>query len=148
MNRQCLVKWEVSADTREEAICELLDEFSFRETTRELLRIALETREVAQPTIVHEGIAMPHCRSILVDDFMIVLGRSEQGIPWPDDEVNLIILFISPVKATGPAEHLELIKHLVKVLRSGGAEKALAAKTPEEIAKILKFDYKKAASDE
>lgn len=142
MERQCLIRWDMSSDSREEAISELLDEFSFQRTTRTLLQTALETREMAEPTLVHDDIAMPHCRSILVDDFMIVLGRSEKGIPWPDRKVKLIILFITPVKPTGPSEHMELIKHLAQTLRSGGAEDLLSASSPTEAASILKFNYK------
>lgn len=125
--------------TREEAISELLDGFSFQRATRTLLQTALETREMAEPTMVHEGIAMPHCRSILVDDIMIALGRSAGGIPWPERRVKLIILFMTPVKPTGPSEHLELIKHLAQTLRSGGAEDLLSATDPAEAAEVLKF---------
>lgn len=148
MERQCLVKWDLSSTSREGAISELLEEFSFQRTTRDLLQTALETREAAERTIVHEGIAMPHCRSILVDDFMIALGRSGRGIPWPEEPVTVVILFITPVKPTGPAEHMELIKHLAKTLRSGGSEKLLSAGSAAEAASILKFDYEGSITDE
>lgn len=148
MERQCLVKWDLSSASREDAISELLEEFSFQRTTRDLLQTALETREAAEPTVVHEGIAMPHCRSIMVDDFMIALGRSEKGIPWPEEPVTVIILFITPVRPAGPSEHMELIKHLAKTLRSGGAEKLLSAESAAEGASILKFDYEGNSTDE
>lgn len=148
MERQCLVKWNMSSKSLENAIAELLEEFSFQRTTRELLQTALETRETAEPTVVHQGIAMPHCRSILVDDFMIVLGMSKGGIPWPEDKVNIVILFITPVKPSGPSEHMELIKHLAQTLRSGGAEKILSAGSPDEAASILKFTYQESNTDE
>lgn len=123
------------------AISELLKEFSFKTTTENLLQTALETRELAEPTVVHEDIAIPHCRSILVDDFMIIIGKSEEGIPWPEEKVTVIILFITPVKPSGPSEHMELIKHIAKTLRSGGADKVLSAVSPSEAASILKFSY-------
>ncbi len=148
MERQCFGNWNLSSDNREDAIIELLNEFSFQKTTESLLQIALETREVAEPTLVHEGIAMPHCRSILVDDFKIVLGKSENGIPWSEEKVNIIILFITPVKPSGPLEHMELIKHLAKTLRSGGADKILSAGSPSDAASILKFKYKENSRDE
>lgn len=141
MERQCLCNWNISSNNREGAIKELLKEFAFQKTTESLLQTALETREMAGATVVHEGIAMPHCRSILVDEFMIIIGKSETGIPWPDEQVNIIILFITPVKPSGPIEHMELIKHLAKILRSGGAEKILSAGSPAEAASILKFSY-------
>lgn len=132
----------MSSKNREDAITELLKEFSFQKTTENLLQTALETRELAEPTIVHEGIAMPHCRSIMVDDFMIIIGKSKRGIPWPEGKVTVIILFITPIKPSGSSEHMELIKHLAKTLRSGGAEKILSSGTPTETASILKFSYK------
>lgn len=138
----------MSSKNREDAIEELLEEFSFQRTTKNLLQTALETRELAESTIVHENIAMPHCRSILVDDFMIVIGKSSTGIPWPKKIVKIIILFISPVKPSGPSEHMELIKHLAKTLRSGGAEKILSAGSPSEAVSILKFSYKGNHKDE
>ena len=138
----------MSSKNWKNAISELLKEFSFNTTTENLLQTALETRELADPTIIHEYIAIPHCRSILVDDFMIVMGKSNSGIPWPKEKVKVIILFITPVKPSGPSEHMELIKHLAKALRSGGAEKILSAGSPAEAASILKFSYEeKPAND-
>ncbi|MCD4774677.1 MAG: PTS sugar transporter subunit IIA [Candidatus Aegiribacteria sp.] len=148
MERQCFCKWNMSSKNREDAIEELLKEFPFQRTTKNLLQTALETRELAEPTVVHENIAMPHCRSILVDDFMIVIGKSSTGIPWPKEIVKVIILFISPVKPSGPSEHMELIGHLAKTLRSGGAEKILSAESPSEAVSILKFSYKGNPKDE
>ncbi len=138
----------MSSNNREDAITELLKEFSFQKTTESLLLTALETRELAEPTVVHKSIAMPHCRSILVDDFMIIIGKSEKGIPWPEEKVTVIILFITPVKPSGPSEHMELIKHLAKALRSGGAEKILSAGSSSEAASILKFSYEENQTDE
>lgn len=142
MERNCAVKWNMTAADREDAIRELLRELSLQRTTEDLIQTALETRETAEPTIVHDGIAMPHCRSILIDDFLIVLGRSKAGIPWPESKVNFIILFITPVRPTGPSEHMELIKHLANALRSGGAESLLSAGSPSEAVSILKLRYR------
>jgi len=91
---------------------------------------------------------MPHCRSILVDEFKIIIGKSSKGIPWPSKKVKIVILFISPVKPSGPADHMELIKHLAKTLRGGGAEKILEAGSPSEAASVLKFSYEGDTKDE
>lgn len=148
MKKSCQFKWNMSSTGWKDAIAELVSEFLFQKTTEELLQTALETREKAGPTIVHDGIAMPHCRSILVDDFKIVVGRSPRGIPWPEDNVSLVILFITPVKPSGPSEHMELIKHLAQSLRSGGADKILSAESPSEVASLLKFSYEGNEEDE
>ena len=80
MERLCLCKWNMSSKNWKSAISELLQEFSFKATTENLLQTALETRELADPTIIHENIAIPHCRSILVDDFMIIIGKSNNTV--------------------------------------------------------------------
>ena len=147
MKRPVFSDWNIKSVNRKAAIAELLKLFPFQSNTQDLLLTALETREQAEPTIVHKGIAMPHCRSILVDDFMIAIGRSKKGIPWLEEKVEVIILFITPVKPSGPAEHMKLIRHLAKLLRTDGAEKLLAADSPIEAASILKFTLQESKTE-
>lgn len=140
MKPQCSnVIWNLESTDRVSALSELLNDLPFGKPTQDLLAIALENREQAQPTIVHRGIAMPHCRSILVDEFVIVLARSEKGIPWPEEPVHQIIMFVSPVKPSGTQNHMELIRHLARNLKDGGAEAFLAAGDPSEAVSILKL---------
>ena len=148
MKRPIFSNWSITSVNRKAAISELLKLFPFQKTSEDLLLTALETREQAEPTIVHKGIAMPHCRSILVDDFMIAIGKSKKGIPWPVKKVKVIILFITPVKPSGPEEHMKLIKHLAKLLQSDGAEKLLSADSPIEAASILQFTLQESKQNE
>ncbi len=140
--------WELTSTSRSAALTEMLGSIPVRERPRELLLGALESREQAGPTVVHEGIALPHCRSILVDEFEIVVGRSTAGIGWSDDIVKLIILFISPVKPTGPQEHMELIRHLVQSIKTTGPKKLFAAGSPEKIMGYLGFEMIESEIDE
>lgn len=140
MNRICNIIWNLSSTDRCSVIAELLENSSFSSNSRKLLGIAIETREQAEPTIVYDNIAIPHCRSILVDDFVIVVGRSVKGIPWPDKLVNVLILLLSPARQTVASEHTKLLAHIARRLKDGGADKILNAETPEEIAKLLKFN--------
>jgi PTS system fructose-specific IIC component/PTS system nitrogen regulatory IIA component len=119
-----------------------------RKQPRKLLLGALESREQAGPTVIDDGIAMPHCRSILVDDFVIVVGRSARGIRWPDDMVRLVILFVSPVKPTGPQEHMELIRHLVQAIKAAGPAKLSGAASPAEIMDCLDLELIESGEDE
>ncbi|MBD3369164.1 hypothetical protein GF402_02225 [Candidatus Fermentibacteria bacterium] len=126
---------------RSSAIAELLDIVPpFDERRKSLLLTALESREQAGATVVHESISMPHCRSILVDDFEIVLGRSKKGVGWPEEKVELVILFISPVTPKSPEEHTQLIKQFADRIKDGGAEKIFAAEDCAELAELLDLD--------
>lgn len=103
-----------------EAVNELLELFNFGNQTRNLLAGALEVREQVGATVVHGGISLPHCRSILVDGLCVAVGRSARGIPWPEEPVHTIILFISPVKPNGPEEHSAFLSHIADHLKKSG----------------------------
>ncbi len=136
----CYHNWHLESVDLSSAIEELLRELPFSAPKRELLAAALETREQAGPTVVGEGIAIPHCRSILVDEMQVVLGRSGRGIPWPDEKVSTIILFVSPARQTGPGEHMEFIRHVAGKLRGEGSGRLRRADDAAEAAALLKLD--------
>lgn len=141
MKKRCYCKWNLMSTDRSSSIAELLDVVpSFDERRKSLLLTALESREQAGATVVHESISMPHCRSILVDDFEIVLGRSKKGVGWPEEKVELVILFISPVTPKSPEEHTQLIKQFADRIKDGGAKKIFAAEDCSELAELLDLE--------
>lgn len=149
MRRRCVCKWGLESSDRSGAISELLSQMpDLEKRRRQLLQTALESREQAGATVVHEGVSMPHCRSILVDDFLIAVGKSADGVAWPDEKVRIVILFISPVKPGGPEEHSELIRHFASRLRDGGAEKLFDAGGPSELADMLGLEILESETDE
>jgi len=140
LDRSCYCLWDLQSTDRSSTLSEMLSCVAQTgEHSRELLLRALEARELAGATIVAPGTAMPHCRSILVDDFVVVLGRSREGVSWPEERVRLIILFISPVKPSGPQEHMELIKHLAGKIGESGQEKLFKASSSKQLADMLGF---------
>lgn|GEM_PF-424004 len=148
MDRSCYCLWDLQSTDRFPALQEMLALVTqLGEHSRELLLRALETRELAGATVVAPGVSMPHCRSILVDDFVIVVGRSGKGVGWPDEPVKLVILFISPVKPSGPQEHMDLIKHLAGRLGENGPEKLFAAAGAGQLAQLLGFQLAEGGAD-
>jgi nitrogen PTS system EIIA component len=132
-------KFDLAAGTREDAIKELLDLFSFGEQKNDLLRGALDVREQVGATVVHQGIALPHCRSILVDRIMVAVGRSRKGILWPTEKVHTVILFISPVKPMGPEEHAAFLSHVAMSIRDSG-EAIVSAPSEGKLLELLDFE--------
>jgi len=129
----------LESGNRIDAIEELLGILPIGEKTVSLLSGALEVREQVGATVVHRGIALPHCRSILVDKLAIAVGRSEKGIQWPDEKVNTIILFISPVKPNGPEEHSAFLSHIASCIRKSGDE-LVSAGSGDELFELLNFE--------
>lgn len=148
MDRSCYCLWDLQSTDRSQALQEMLGLVAqVGEHSRELLLRALEARELAGATVVAPGVSMPHCRSILVDDFVVVVGRSRKGVSWPDDPVKLVLLFISPVKPSGPQEHMDLIKHLAGRLGDNSSEKLFAASSARQLAQLLGFQLIEGGSD-
>lgn len=139
MKYTVLCKFELSATSREEAIAELTGLFSVGERSRGLLSGALDVREKVGATVVHKGIALPHCRSILVDKLTVAVGKSSAGIPWPEEKVNIVVLFISPVKPNEPREHFKFLGHIAGRIRDSGDEIA-AVGNQDELLNLLGFE--------
>lgn len=138
MKYTVLCKFALSGASRTEAIEELLRLFKIGEKSRGLLAGALDVREKVGATVVHSGIALPHCRSILVDKLTIVVGRSETGIPWPEEKVNTVILFVSPVKVNSPQEHNKFLGHIAGKIKKSG-DSIAAAGSEADILALLGF---------
>lgn len=128
--------FDLDARSRGEALEELLDVIPLNRNSLKLIHGALEMREQAGPTTMAPGIAIPHCRSILVDDLTVVVGRSSAGVPWPEEPVRVMILFISPVRPDGPHEHLAFISHVASRVKKS-PEAILNAESPESLLAVL-----------
>ncbi len=136
MKYTAVCEFELLGKSREDAIAELLDLFSIGEKSRELLAVALDIREQVGATIVHKDIALPHCRSILIDKLTIAVGISAAGIPWPKKKVHTVVLFISPVKHNGPEEHIEFLGHIASCIRDSG-DKIAKVSQKDELLNLL-----------
>lgn len=148
MNKSCYCVWDLQSTDRDSALTELLASVpNIGAHSREMLIKALHIREQTGATLVTPGIAMPHCRSILMDDLVIAIGRSSSGIPWPDEPAGVVVMFISPVKPSGPQEHMDLIKHLVEHIRLHGPEKLTSAGSAAELAGLLGLELPEGGSD-
>lgn len=128
--------FDLKAVSRSDALEELLDIIPINRNSRKLIHGALEMREQAGPTAIVPGISIPHCRSILVDDLTVVVGRSVSGIPWPEDRVRIMIMFISPVKPDGPHEHLAFISHVASRIRKS-TDAVMNASSTESLLDLL-----------
>lgn len=138
---------DLKACSRSDALEELLEFIPINANSRKLIHGALEMREQAGPTTISPGISIPHCRSILVDDLTVVVGRSTGGVPWPEEPVKVMIMFISPVRPDGPHEHLAFISHIASRIKKS-AEAVLNASSAESMLELLGMERKLGGVDE
>ncbi len=107
---------------------------------REKLISALHEREQLCSTGVGNGIAIPHARNALVglvDDAVIVFGRSPEGIAFESIDKEPAYLFFLVV-APNVREHLQIMARLSKILRDPRLRKnLLSADRPERVHQVI-----------
>lgn len=81
----------------------------------------LEHRERLGSTAIGRGVAVPHARSDVVTATVGVIGRSAEGVPWPDaidgGPVYRVCLLVLPAGPSGLAVH-----DLERLVRQLGSE--------------------------
>ena len=97
-----------------------------------LLAAVLEREQVLSTGIGH-GIAIPHAKSSLLSELLLVSGTSPAGIPFEaldGEPVRLFFLLIGPDSAAG--EHVKALSRIARLVRRESVRDGLlAARTPE-----------------
>lgn len=103
--------------------------------SEEALLEALKTREEMGSTAFGEGVAIPHCRLSGIDDFVVGVATSQEGVPFDAIDgkpVRLFVFIIAPERESN--EHIRLLSAISQVLRIPGAMGEIqSATTPEAI---------------
>ena len=89
---------DLKAQTKEEALREMVDLLGVGEKSDELYSL-LKKRENLGSTGIGKGVAIPHCRSLVVDRLRVVYGRKEAGLSFgavDDKPVHHLFLIVAP----------------------------------------------------
>jgi PTS system nitrogen regulatory IIA component len=92
------VDLHLDASGKEEALKELVDLLSVNEKSEELFRL-LKKRENLGSTGIGKGVAIPHCRSLVVDRLRVVYGRKSEGLDFgaiDNKPVHHLFLIVAP----------------------------------------------------
>ena len=96
-------------------------------------------REAEISTDLGNGIALPHARCPDLEDAVIVVGVSPDGVaesPDSDEPVHLFFLLVTP--AEQPETHISLLAEIARLVADPAKRRALlAARTPVELAELL-----------
>jgi nitrogen PTS system EIIA component len=78
---------------------------------------AVVARENDLPTVVAPGLAMPHARLETIDEIVVGIATSREGIPYSpkesDNRVKLIVLTLAPKAA--PGAYLQTLSCLARI---------------------------------
>lgn len=94
----------------------------------EPLLAAIEERERVLSTGIGHGIAIPHAKSPLVNDLVLVAGTAPVGIPFDaldGEPVRLLFLLIGPESAAG--QHVKALSRIARLVRRESVREALVA---------------------
>jgi len=97
---------------------------------------AVLARENDVATVVAPGMAMPHARLEAIDQIVVAVATSKEGIVYdakkPDKRVKLIVLTLAPKDA--PGAYLQAISCLAKICKDPGTADVVAnLSAPEQI---------------
>lgn len=104
----------------------------------ELLDLLLE-RETLGSTGVGDGVAIPHCKSPLLEAPVLLFGRSDTGVDFSAVDgkpVHLFFLLVVPEEAAGL--HLKLLARISHLLKEPSVRiRLMTASTSGEIISIV-----------
>ncbi len=97
-------------------------------------------REKLVTTGIGNELAIPHARTDKVDKFMVVFGRSAEGVDFESfDKRPARLIFLMAIPKKDIDNYLIILAHLTRVLKKDELLKGLYdAKLPEEVMDIFK----------
>lgn len=74
-------------------------------------------REQTNSTYADDGVAFPHARTDLLDEFVLGIGRSESGIPWTGKGEHAHLIFLIGVPEKLVTDYLIVIGTIARVTK-------------------------------
>ena len=136
-----IIKIPLEAKTKPDVIKELVDVLKKAgkiEDAESVFR-AVMLRENMGSTGLEKGIAVPHAKTHKVNNLVLAIGVSPEGVDFDSldgEPSKLFFLLIATPQQAGP--HIEALSEIARLTRSSNFCKPLLnAKTPKEIVEIF-----------
>lgn len=124
------IELDLDAETKDEALKELISLFGLDEKSEGILFKMIKRRENLGSTGIGRAIAIPHCRSLVVNRLRVAFGRKPAGLDFKaidEKPVKYIFLIVAPP--------LEVSNQYLPVLGKI-AQFSKDSKVPERLAEI------------
>lgn len=136
-----LIELNPKGKNKMKLICELVNIASRSgklKNKKAFLRAVLE-RERLGSTGIGNGVAIPHAKSKVIKDFILVFAKSKEGINFgalDGEEVHLFFMLASPQDSIG--EHLKILAKIAHLMKDKFTIELLRrAKSKKEILGII-----------
>lgn len=93
------IRLELDAETKDDVLKELVGVLGLDEKSEGILFKMLKRRENLGSTGIGRGIAIPHCRSLVVNRLRVAFGRQPQGVDFraiDEEPVRYVFLIVAP----------------------------------------------------
>jgi PTS system nitrogen regulatory IIA component len=135
------INLNLKSKTKEQVIEELVKMLRLSAPARNTLIATLLTREDMGSTGVGHGIAIPHCRSLVLSRLRVVIGLSKAGVPFKSIDRKRAKLFFLVVAPPGgdPSDYLIVLGRIAQVAKKMYKDKRLSKlKTPQQLIDLIK----------
>jgi len=134
------IKLELQGNTKDEILKELIELLGLDDKSEGMLFKMLKRRENLGSTGIGRGIAIPHCRSLVVSKLRVAFGRITQGVDFKAiDEKPVFFFFLivaPPLEVSN--QYLPVLGKIAQFSKESDVpERLLKLKQPREFMQLL-----------
>jgi mannitol/fructose-specific phosphotransferase system IIA component (Ntr-type) len=134
------ISLHLSGTTKDEILKELVDLLRLDEKSEGILLKMLKRRENLGSTGIGRGIAIPHCRSLIVDKLEIAVGRCAKPVNFDSIDkkaINIAFLIVAPPQDP-ENQYLLTLARIVQIGKElSKKELIMQPNTPEEFIQLI-----------
>lgn len=134
------VDLDLKGETKDEVLKEMIGLLKLDEKSEGILFKMLKRRENLGSTGIGRGIAIPHCRSLVVNQLRVAFGRKSTGLDFnaiDSNPVRFIFLIVAPPLEVSN-QYLPVLGKIAQFAKEPDVPKRLQElKTPEEFLDLI-----------
>lgn len=134
------IKLELESSTKDDILKELIGLLHLDEKSEGILYKMLKRRENLGSTGIGRGIAIPHCRSLVVSRLRVAFGRKPEGVSFQaidEKPVYFFFLIVAPPLEVSN-QYLPVLGKIAQFAKDPAVPEALMKLgAPEEFLKLL-----------
>jgi PTS system nitrogen regulatory IIA component len=139
--REDMVLLDLKAKDKEGVLREMISLLNLPKDKEELLLSSLMQREKLGSTGIGKGIAIPHCRSVVVDNITLIVGVSKEGVDFDAlDGKPVHLLFMLVATPMDPSmQYLTALGNIARIARGLANEESIRTdfSSPKELIDYL-----------
>jgi mannitol/fructose-specific phosphotransferase system IIA component (Ntr-type) len=134
------IKLELEGSTKDEILKELIDLLGLDDKSEGMLFKMLKRRENLGSTGIGRGIAIPHCRSLVVSKLRVAFGRKSPGVDFKaidEKPVYFFFLIVAPPLEVSN-QYLPVLGKIAQFSKEADVpERMMSIKQPKEFMQLL-----------